>query len=144
MNEQRISRPANFHFPLIQLSLPPRLARGAFDLCQQTLVVVGGRCGLEHGGAEGVLGAVAVFEEGVEGVDLHLVQPRVWRCRRRGSPLWALWVDGSHAIWPGAVLDGRCEGQRRAQGVFGPQGQQAGVLAGHVGGHGESGGLCSV
>lgn len=97
----------------------------------------GGGPGLEDARRQGVLCAVAVLEQREEGVDLRLLGLRAqarrrlsgYACEVLGLLLRIFGLgQGLDAKLDAAVLDGAGEGQVGAQGVLGPQGEEACVL----------------
>lgn len=138
--------PPNLHLPLVDLGLPPRLLRRALNLSHQIAVVLRRTPRLEDGIAQRVLLGVPVLQQREEGCDLCRLDGRPGdgvcgggggldvcgrghggglarcACRVLGA------VYGLDAVGECAGFDGACEGQVGAQGVGGPEAQEAGVL----------------
>ena len=139
------SLPADLHLPVVELGLQPALLGRLFDFLHQAVIVVRVGHGLQHGGGDGVLLAVAVLQQRVEGVDLRELCLRGGRLRGGGleggagglgGGLAGVGVlergrHGGHAVGGRAVLDGAGEGRIGAEKVLGPQREDAGVVLGY-------------
>jgi hypothetical protein len=127
--------PPHLGLHLLPLDLQPALPRRPLNLLQQLIIMLRIRLWSPQRRRQRVLFLVSVLEEGEEGVDLGgLFFRRGFGQYGELGGVFALLFgrrDGRDAVWNGAALDCAGEGEGGAEEVFGPGGEDAGVVFGY-------------